>query len=169
MPVKRPSPHPTIDSIAVHCNGVRKQLAGLNPHKSTGPDGIATAIMKLAAHELAPVLTMLYQCSLDSGEVPQDWRNALVVSVFKTGEKHLPANYRPVSLTSIVCKVLEHIVSSSIMNFFDQHSLLTRCQHGFLAKRSCNTQLLWTIQTIASKLQGRGQVDHPTRFFQGFW
>jgi len=159
IPDKRPSPHPTMDSITVHCNGVCKQLAGLNSHKSTGPDGISTAILKLAANELAPVLTRLYHCSLDSGEVPQDWRDALVVPVFKKGEKHLPANYRPVSLTSIVCKVLEHIVSSSIMDFFDQHSLLTRCQHGFCAKRSCETQLLWTIQTIANKLQGRGQVD----------
>ena len=148
-----------MDSFTVHCNGVRKQLAAFNPHKYTGPDGISTAILKLAANELAPVLTRLYQCSHDSGEVPQDWRDALVVPVFKKGEKHLPANYRPVSLTSIVCKVLEHIVSSSIMDFFDQHSLLTRCQHGFCAKRSCEsflTQLLWTIQSIANKLQRRG-------------
>jgi len=159
MPDKGPSPHPTMADITIQSKGVRKQLAGLNAHKASGPDGISNAILKIAADELAPVLTRLYQQSLDSGEVPSDWREALVVPVFKKGEKHLPSNYRPVSLTSVVCKVLEHIVYSSVMRFFEDHTILTDTQHGFRARRSCETQLLWTIQTIASKLKGRGQVD----------
>lgn len=159
MPDKGPSPHPTMDRIIIQTKGVFKQLAGLNPHKATGPDCIPTAILRIGAEELAPIFTRLYQTSLDSGEVPIDWRDAQIVPVFKKGEKHLPSNYRPVSLTSIVCKVMEHIIYSSVMCFFDQHSILTNAQHGFRAKRSCETQLLWTIETIAKRLQGKGQVD----------
>jgi len=148
-----------MEDITVHPNGVKKQLTKLNAHKATGPDCIPTAILREAADELAPVVSKLYQHSLNTGTVPKDWRDALIVPVFKKGEKHQPSNYRPVSLTSVVCKVLEHVVYSSVMRFYDQHHILTEAQHGFRARRSCESQLLWTIQTIAGRLQGKGQVD----------
>jgi hypothetical protein len=63
-----------------------------------------------------------YQYSLAEGEIPSDWRDAHIVPVFKKGKKHLPSNYRPISLTSIVCKVLGHIIHSNIMSHFDQYN-----------------------------------------------
>jgi hypothetical protein len=104
-------------------------------------------------------LTQLYQYTLAEGEIPSDWRDAHIVPVFKKGEKHLPSNYRPISLTSIVCKVLEHIIHSNIMSHFDQYNILTDKQHGFRRKRSCETQLVTTIQKIAQNLTSKGQVD----------
>ena len=86
---------------------------------STGPDSIPANILKAAADKLIPILTILYQTSLNSGEVPSDWKDAWIVPVFKKGDKHKPANYRPVSLTSITCKLLEHIVHSHVMPHFD--------------------------------------------------
>ena len=69
-------------------------------------------------------------------------------------------NNRPVSLTSVACKVLEHIVHSNIMRHFDQNNFLTVKQHSFWKRRSCVTQLVTTIQGIASQLRsGRDQVD----------
>ena len=124
-------------SIRMHRNGVLKLLRDLKIHKATGPDEVHAFILRSAASQLSPILTRLYQYSLDNGQVPTDWKNAHIVPVFKKGEKHLPSNYRPVSLTSIVCKVLEHIVHSSVMNHFDRHKILTDNQHGFRAKRSC--------------------------------
>jgi hypothetical protein len=109
--------------------------------------------------ELAPILTQLYQYSLAEGEIPSDWRDARIVPVFKKGEKHLPSNYRPISLTSIVCKVLEHIIHSNIMSHFDRYNILTDKQHGFRSKRSCETQLVKTIQKIAQNLTSKRQVD----------
>ena len=104
-------------------------------------------------------MTRLYQHSLDTGETPTDWKNAFVVPIFKKGEKHVPSNYRPVSLTSIACKVLEHVVHSSVMRHFDKNQILTDKQHGFRARRSCETLLISTIQEIARNMTQKGQVD----------
>ena len=140
-----------MDSIQVHRKDALKLLLDLKIHKATGPDEVPAFILKSAASQFAPILTRLYQYSLNTVEVPTDWKNAHIVLVFKKGEKHLPSDYRPVSLTSIVCKVLKHIVHSSVMNHFDRHNILTDNQHGFRAKRSCESQLITTIQKIASK------------------
>lgn len=90
---------------------------------------------KTAAEELAPVLTKLFQFSLNLGHVPRDWREARVVPIFKKGERHQPSNYRPVSLTSITCKILEHIVHSNVMGHYDRNKILTDSQHGFRKNR----------------------------------
>ena len=127
-------------------------------NKATGPDSIPAYVLKLAADQLAPILTRLYQHSLDTGETPSDWKNAFVVPIFKKGEKHVPSNYCPVSLTSIAGKVLEHIVHSSVMRHFDKNQILTDKQHGFRARRSCETQLISTIQEIARNMTQKGQV-----------
>ena len=114
---------------------------------------------KTTADEVAPMLTVLFQLSLDSGKVPNDWKQANVVPIFKKGDRSLPENYRPVSLTSITCKILEHIVHTSIMDHFDTHRILTDTQHGFRKQRSCETQLLVTIHDIANNLAQGNQVD----------
>ncbi|KAL8562817.1 hypothetical protein ACOMHN_004509 [Nucella lapillus] len=120
-----------MDDITVTEKGIQTLLRNLQPNKATGPDSIPAFILKSAADEITPILTKMFQHSLDVGQVPTDWREVWVVPIFKKGDRHLLANYRPVSLTSIVCKVLEHIVHSSIMAHYDQHGILTDCQHGF--------------------------------------
>ena len=131
---------------------VQKLLKELNPHKATGPDEVPSRILKIGAEELASALVKLYQYSIDTGEVAQEWRDANVVPIFKKGDRHKPSNYRPVSLTSVVCKVLEHIVHSSIMSHFDRWNILSDSQHGFRKRRSCETQLIQTIDDIARHL-----------------
>jgi len=96
---------------------------------------------------------------LDTGQVPTDWKQANIVPIFKKGDRSLPANYRPVSLTSITCKVLEHVIHSSIMSHFDEHQILSDTQHGFRKRRSCESQLLITIHDIANNLARGRQVD----------
>ena len=78
-PDKGPSPYQTMPNIKISCQGVAKLLKGLKPHKATGPDSILTRILKSAATELAPILTQIYQFSLDAGDVPQNWRDAWTV------------------------------------------------------------------------------------------
>ena len=112
------------------------------------------------AEELSPILSRIYQFSLDTGSVPSDWREALIVPLFKKGLKHMASNYRPVSLTSVACKVLEHIVHSNIMQYLDQNSILTVKQHGFRKKQSTVTQLVATIQGIASSLHSGKDQAH---------
>ena len=159
LPDKGPSPHPTMENITVKTPGVIK-LKNLNPYKAAGPDTIPTFILKTAAEELAPALTKIFEHFLNSGTVPGDWRKANIVTILKKGYKHQPGNYRPVSLTSVTCKILEHIVQSSIMGHFETNSILCDNQHGFRKRRSCETQLITTIHGIASKLRnGKIQVD----------
>lgn len=160
MPDKGPSPHPSMPRITFRTPGISKLLHKLNPFKAAGPDSIPTHILKIASDQIAPVLTKIFQQSYDSGILPNDWKDANIVPIFKKGDKQLPSNYRPVSLTSITCKVMEHIVHSNIMEHFDKNNILCDEQHGFRKKRSCESQLVTTIQGIASKLRtGRDQVD----------
>ena len=160
LPDKGSSPHPTMKNITVNLPGVIKLLKNLNPYKAAGPDTIPTFILKTAAEELAPALTKIFQKSLNSGTVPEDWRKDNIIPIFKTGDKHQADNYRPVSLTSVTCKILEHIVHSSIMSHFQANSILCDSQHGFRKRRSCETQRITTLHGIARKLcTGKSQVD----------
>ena len=108
-------------SITVSQRGVLKLLQNINPHKATGPDNIPGKILKELAVYLAPVYTILFQASLDQGSVPEDWKTAHITPIFKKGDPKKAANYRPISLTSITCKLLEHIIHSNIMKHFDSN------------------------------------------------
>ena len=118
-PPKLPKRHiPSLSQIKVTVRGVFKLLQGLKPHKAAGPDKVPTRLLKLGAQELAPGLTMFYQLSLDQGKLPTDWKTANVSPVFKKGNRSSPANYRPISLTSVSCKILEHVIHSNIMSHY---------------------------------------------------
>ena len=90
---------------------------------------------------------------------PTDWKTANVVPIFKKGDRSRPTNYRPVSLTSVVSKMLEHIVVSYIMRHLDSHNILNENQHGFRQKRSCETQLLLTTDDLSKNINSGKQVD----------
>merc|ERR1711867_121560 len=126
MPSKGPSPYPEMSGIIVAVAGVEKLLSSLNPKKAIGPNKVSTKILKEYAADLAPVLQIIFQQSLATGDVPEDWRRACVSAVFKKGDRCQPSNYRPVSLTSIACKVLEHIISSTIRAHLDNHNILNK-------------------------------------------
>jgi hypothetical protein len=159
FPDKGASPYTEMRNIKVDKNGIQKLLMDLNPNKATGPDQIPAYILKTGAEELAQILTILFQLSLDQGQVPNEWREAWVTPIFKKGDKHQPSNYRPISLTSIVCKVLEHVVHSNVMRHFDRNKILNDAQHGFRKARSCETQLIITVHDIAASLASGSQVD----------
>ena len=96
--------------------------------------------------EYAPALTLLYRNSLKQEALPQDWLHASIDPVYKGGNKDRSSaeNYRPVSLTSICCKIMVHIIYSNIMNHPQTNKILSDVQHGFRNKRSCESQLLLT-------------------------
>lgn len=150
---------PCRTSFIVSEIGVQKLLANLNPQKAAGPDGIPGKLMKELAVELAPALTLLFTQSLSTGDIPADWKHAYVQPVFKKGDRSQAVNYRPISLTCICCKMLEHIVRSTITAHLDKNSIITDAQHGFRKKRSCETQLILTINDLASELDRGGQTD----------
>ena len=105
------------------------------------------------------MISDLFQSSVNTGTVPTVWREAIVTPVFKKGANSKPENYRPISLTCILSKVLEHIIVSSIMNHLDNHNLLYPLQHGFRSKLSCETQLLTFTQEIFGSMASGKQTD----------
>ena len=143
---------PNMKDIDVDPNGVRCYLGKLNPNKASGPDTINARILKECCNELGDILTAIFNRSLRTGQVPDDWRKANVAPIFKKGEKYDPSNYRPVSLTCICCKVLEHILVSNIMKHLQTNDILVDSQHGFRSRRSCDTQLVQFIHDIALNL-----------------
>ena len=150
VPDQHLSPHPTMPDLLITTKGVDKLLANLKPHKAAGPDSIKPRVLKELHVELAPVFTKLFSKSLQEGKMPDDWRKANVTPIYKKGAKHLAVNYRPVSLTCVACKVMEHIIASNIMSHLETNGILYARQHGFRSRRSCETQLLEFIQELHS-------------------
>ena len=89
----------------------------------------------------------IFQLSIDTGELPEDWTNANISPVFKKGDVHPAENYRPVSLTS-VCKLLEHVICRHLLNHLIKNDSLTNQKHGFRSGYSCKTQLLITLNDL---------------------
>ena len=163
---KGASPHPLMQHIIITPDGIHKLLCTLKEHKATGPDHIPTKLLKTLADEITPTFTLLFQASLKQGIIPTDWTTANVVPIFKKGDRLQPINYRPISLTSITCKMLEHIITSNIMQHLDKHNILHDAQHGFRKHRSTETQLIQLIDNLAHNIDNRIQTDAILLDFQ---
>ena len=109
-------------------------LNTLKIDKSPGPDELHPRVLK----EISSSITVyhIFKQSLDKGKLPSDWKTALVSAIFKKGNKSLASNYRPVSLTSVVCKIMEKLVRKPILNHMKSQNLFTKRQYGFISGRS---------------------------------
>ena len=159
VPTLKGHPYPSMPSIYITVEGVASLLRKLNINKATGPDMLPARVLKLFAEELAPALTVIFNGCLSQGEVPYIWKRANVSAIFKKGDRAVASNYRPVSLTCICCKLLEHIIVSNMMRHLEGYDILTDCQHGFRPRRSCETQLLTLVHEVSSALDRGRQHD----------
>lgn len=146
-------------SIIITSNGVKRAIDRLPFKTSPGPDGISAKLLKLTSHISAIALSLIFQQSLDSGYVPEDWKIAHVLPIPKSGDNTVFNNYRPISLTSISCKLLEHIIYTHIMAHLNRNNLLINNQHGFRPKLSCQTQLYELVTDIHTSLHLSHFVD----------
>ncbi|KXJ16368.1 RNA-directed DNA polymerase from mobile element jockey [Exaiptasia diaphana] len=105
---------PAMDSIFFNPEGVEKLIKELDVKKASGPDKLPTRLLKETAGEIKGMVSFLCNQSYKTGELPKDWSNANIVPVFKKGAQHDPANYRPVSLTVVLCKLMEHVIYRNI-------------------------------------------------------
>ena len=145
--------------VDIKAEKVLKQLKTLNSSKSCGPDQCHPYFLKECAEEIYIPLTEIFRKSLRSGEVPEDWRRANITCIFKKGNKQDPGNYRPVSLTSVICKLLESNIREEIMNHLSKHNLLSDSQFGFRKNRSTILQLLTVMEDWTEALDNNLQVD----------
>ena len=151
---KRPIP-----PLVITTEGVEKLLLNIKVNKATGPDLIPNILLKTCARQLAPAMRSIFQLSIDTGKLPKDWLSANVSPVFKKGDVHLPENYRPVSLTCVSCKLLEHIICKHILDHLEKNKILTSLNHGFRSGYSCETQLVTTIHDLLGKYDVGTQID----------
>ncbi len=149
--------NPNLNQIVVSVAEVRLALESLDPSKATGPDEISCRILKECAAQLAPSLTKLFNKSLSLGKVPELWKYANVVPVFKKGDKSAADNYRPISLLCITSKILERCIYNRI--FPQIKSLLNIVQHGFLKGKSTTTQLLLVLVDLINNIGNGLQTD----------
>jgi hypothetical protein len=128
------SPGVSIESITFEASEILRELKALDPKGSAGPDGYTPVLFffKLSESLVLP-LSLLYSSFMSVGQVPTDWKRAIVVPIHKSGTASSPANYRPISLTSVFCKLMERVISRQITNYLPQHGLISQHQHGFLS------------------------------------
>ena len=157
---------PPLETINVTTEMVLKKLKNLETSKSPGPDEIHPRILKEAATSIAPALAQLYNTSLKSHDVPDEWRTALITAIFKKGDKSDPGNYRPVSLTCIICKILESIIYDHIVQHMVKNKLFCKNQYGFISKRSAALQLLNVLELWCIILDEDGIIDDINMDFQ---
>ena len=148
-----------LSGIEVTEEGVERKLATLKPGKAPGPEHVHPRILKEFSKELAPGLTRLYERSLREGAIPGDWESANVVPLHKGGSKCAVGNYRPVSLTSVICKVLESLLKDAIIAHLQRYRLLNKSQHGFISRRSCLTNLLTFLEDVTRAVDEGVCVD----------
>lgn len=145
--------------INISLEGVTELLLRLDVKKSTGPDGIPAVFLKRYAEIIARFLVIIFDVSIKTSSVPDDWLLARVIPVFKKGNRLLVSNYRPISLTCICCKLLEHIIAKYLNTFLEQNKVIHSAQHGFRRGLSTTTQLLATVNEFSKVLDKSGQVD----------
>ena len=132
-------------------------LKSLGTANATGPDGIPATLLKETADVITPTLCRLFNDSISSGSLPDEWKTANIVPVYKKGDNENAENYRPISLLCIISKVLERCVLNNIKCHLLK--IINVYQHGFLPGRSCMTNLIDVLHYVGSRLDRGGQID----------
>ena len=148
-----------LHEIPVTGEMVRKKLDRLRSDKAAGADDLAPRFLNELKEEICYPLVRIMSASLESGVIPDDWKSANVTPIFKKGSKNSVENYRPVSLTSQVCKLFEMIVRDSIVKHLDSFGLIKSSQHGFRRSGSCLSNVLQFLDEVTSQLDSHKSVD----------
>ena len=149
----------TVTELLITPQAVKDKLKRLDANKAQGPDKISPKVLKELSDELAEPLCILFNKSLEEGQLPLDWKRAEVTAIFKKGTKTDPSNYRPISLTCIICKLLEQFVRDAVVSHMEDNGLYSDCQHGFRKGRSCVTQLLEVMDDFTRLLDDGNAID----------
>lgn len=145
--------------ITFSVSGIISIINNLKLSSSAGVDNINSKFLKNTVDVCAEYLCLLFSQSLVTGQLPDDWKKGKVIPVFKAGNKNSPLNYRPISLTSVPCKIMEHVIFTHIISFLDKVNFFHPAQHGFRKGFSCETQLALFVHDLHSNLDNNLQTD----------
>lgn len=134
-------------------------LGKLKTSLSCGPDGIPSLVLKRLSMLLIAPLFIIFCFSIASGTVPDDWRLTNVRPLFKKGSRVVRSNYRPISLTCVMCKVLERIIRNYLLQYFLDNGLISNRQFGFLPRRSTILCLLKFIHSLVNARDDKVPMD----------
>lgn len=147
------------DTVAFSSNTIIDVLCSFKNSHAPGPDGFSASFYKTFAYELHKPLFRILDTSIKSGKLPECWKKARVIPVFKKGNAADAKNYRPISLTCVPCKVLERIICKQLLNFLNEHELLDPSQFGFTPGRSTTLQLLQCLDDWTSGVEAGASID----------
>lgn len=139
--------------------GISCLIRKLKTPSALGPDTIPVKLLKITREVSSRILQIIFAQSLSEGEIPEDGKTATVTPVFKKGNRSYPSNYRPISLTWVSCKLMEHIIYSHVASDLDNNVFFLCKQHGFLPGQSCETQLFEFTTNIHLDLDSSFQTD----------
>ena len=139
---------------------IAKKIKKMKDNKLTGVDRIPPKLLGgKFVEQISTPLANLFNLSLEEGIVPSEWKEANITPLFKKGSRKKPENYRPVSLTSVVCKLLETLIRDHTVEFLVKHKLINTSQYGFLKARSCLINLLCFLEEITKWVDDGSPVD----------
>lgn len=150
---------PRMLPIIINSQGIMKLIENLKISSAPGPDNISAKILKGTKEISSQILQIIFTQSITDSSLPNDWKISKVVPVYKSGSRSDPSNYRPISLTSIACKLLEHIIYSQIACHLGDHSFFFHNQHVFRPGLSCDTQLFEFVTDLHLNLDSSIQTD----------
>ena len=148
-----------LDPLVVTPELVAKKIKAMKDNKSPGVDGIPPKLLLETVEQISIPLARVFNLSLKEGVVPFEWKEANIIPLFKKGSRNKSENYRPVSLTSVICKLLERLIKDHMVDFLVKHKLLNSSQHGFLKARSCLTNMLCFLEEITKWIDVGSPVD----------
>jgi hypothetical protein len=149
----------TLSDIYITEERIQKAVDKMKQNKAAGEDGLVSTFVKGSIEGVKKPLLKIFRRSLEETGIPDEWKRANVTAIFKKGAKSDPANYRPVSLTSQIGKIMERIIKEDVVQFLESNNLIRNSQHGFRNRRSCLTNLLVFMEKVAEYLDSGEPVD----------
>ena len=149
----------SLSDIIVTPEDVDKEIKTLDVNSCPGADGIHPRFLARCSSAVSLPLSIIFNSSLSEGSLPSEWLASQIAPIFKKGARTDPLNYRPVSLTSVPCKVLEKIIVKHLRAYLEENELLSNEQYGFRSSRSTIDQLIMTYSDITSEVNRRNIVD----------
>lgn len=158
-----------LDYVYFDSDVISRLCKKIKSKSSKGPDGYSSYLLKQIVPAIAGPIGTMFQSFMSIGKIPREWKTAIITPIFKKGVSSEPSNYRPVSLTSVFCKLMERVIALDLINYLNNHKLINKQQHGFLKNRCTDTNLLealsdWTLNIENSRHQTVAYVDFAKAF-----
>ena len=148
-----------LEDLEISTEDIRASIVRISPSASAGPDGVPAMLLRSCVEEIKFPLLLLWRSSIREGRFPESLKLSRVIPIHKGGPRCEPGNYRPISLTSHISKILERVVVIRLIEYFNNMNLFNPTQHGFRQGRSCLSQLLEHHQRILLTMEGGKDTD----------